>query len=223
MAKKSLVPALIAEFAGTAVVVLAQVGTGAQMFLLTGNAGLTIIAVAAVTALALAFGLRLAGPISGGHFNPAVTLTLALTGSIRLTYLLPYAIAQVAGGISGAIVANVLWGEYAVSAAPGITPTLQPLISEIVASVVLISIYALAVWRGTPRLTVSLVPLWVGAAMLFTPTNAVANPAFTIGRAFTDSFAGIGTNAVATFVGAQLIAAVAVAALQWATGRRGDQ
>ncbi|MEY5016969.1 MAG: hypothetical protein RL431_18 [Actinomycetota bacterium] len=219
MTKASLTPAVLAEFVGTGVLVLAQVGTGVQVFALTGNPGLTLLAIALVSGLALALGISVFGGISGGHFNPAVTLGLALTGNVKLTMILPYIIAQTAGAIGGAVLANVLWSDYAVSSAIGSTPSLQQLGSEIVATAGLVGLIVFMVRRGEGNKLGVLVPVWIATAILLTPTGSLANPAVTIGRVFTDSFAGVGSTSVFSFVGAQILAALLVAVIAWGAAR----
>lgn len=209
--KPKLLPSLITEFLGTALLVGAQIGTGYQINQLTGNAGLTLFGIMIASALALAIGITIGGPISGGHFNPAVTIGLTLTGKSPVAKLLPYIGAQLIGAASAAITANFLWGGELISTTAGEAPGATLLVSELLATVVLVGIVVTMVRRNGGEGLNWLVPAWVGVAIILTPTGCMANPAVTFGHALTDSFASAGLAGVGPFIGVQVLAAVLVA------------
>lgn len=209
MAKKNtIINALVVEFLGTALLIGAQVGTG---YSLAGLGGLTLFGIAIASAFALAIAITIGGQVSGGHFNPAVTVALTITGNSPVANWLPYIIAQLAGGLVGAVTANVLWGGAAISSNLGEAPGFTGLFSELLATAGLVGIVVAMVRRQGGAGLNWLVPAWVGTAILFTPTGCMANPAVAFGHIFTNSTASLGTNAVAPFIGVQILAALVVA------------
>ena len=209
MAKKNtLVNALVVEFLGTALLLGAQVGTG---YSLAGLGGLTLFGIALVSAFALAIAITIGGQVSGGHFNPAVTIALTITGNSPVSNAIPYIISQLAGALVAVATANLLWGGDAISSNLGEAPGLTALASELVATAVLVGIVVAMVRRQGGAGLNWLVPAWVGTAILLTPTGCMANPAVAFGHMFTNSTVGLGINAVAPFMGIQIIAGLAVA------------
>ena len=211
--KNTLVPALVVEFLGTALLVVAQIGTG---YALTGLAQLGIpqlvtFGIAIVSAFALAIGITMGGPISGGHFNPAVTIALTLTKNSPVERALPYVVAQLVGGFLAAVVANFLWAGTTVTMTVGTPPIPNQLASELLATGVLIGIVVAKVRRNGGQGLNWLVPAWVGIAIFLTPTGCLANPAVTFGHMFTDSYTSAAPEAVPSYIGIQLFAALLVA------------
>ena len=207
----TLTRSLLVEFLGTALLVGAQIGTGYQLDLLTGNAGLTLLGIAIVSALALAIGITIGGPISGGHFNPAVTVGLTIAGHAKTSVALPYIGAQLLGGFLAAVTANFLWGANLVATTAGQVPSVALLASELICTVVLVGIIVTMVRRKGGEGLNALVPMWIGTAILLSPTGCMANPAVTFGHMFTDSFTTAGVAGVGPFIGIQLLGAVIVA------------
>ncbi len=211
--KYSLLLALVAEFLGTMLLVGAQIGTG---YALTGLAQVGIpqmvtFGIAIVSSCALAIAITMGGPISGGHFNPAVTIALTLTKNSAVERALPYVVAQLAGGFLGAVITNFLWSGTLVSMTVGAPPIPNQLASEILATGVLVGIVIVMVRRNGGQGLNWLVPAWVGAAIFLTPTGCMANPAVTFGHMFTDSYTSVAQDAVPSFIGIQLFAALIVA------------
>ncbi|MFM2412431.1 MAG: hypothetical protein RLZZ587_764 [Actinomycetota bacterium] len=207
----TLTRSLLVEFLGTALLVGAQIGTGYQLNYLTGNPGITLLGIAIVSALALAIAITVGGPLSGGHFNPAVTIGLTIAGHSKTSVALPYVGAQLLGAFLAAVTANFLWDGELIATTQGSVPTVALLASELLCTVVLVGLIVTMVRRkGGEGLNV-LVPLWIGTAILLTPTGCMANPAVTFGHMFTDSFTTAGVAGVGPFIGIQLIGAVLVA------------
>ena len=207
----TLTRSLLVEFLGTALLVGAQIGTGYQLSLLTGNPGFTLLGIAIVSALALAIGVTIGGPISGGHFNPAVTIGLTIAGHAKTAVAVPYIAAQLLGAFIAAVSANFLWGGNLIATTAGQVPSVALLGSELLCTVVLVGIIVTMVRRKGGEGLNSLVPMWIGTAILLSPTGCMANPAVTFGHMFTDSFATAGIAGVGPFIGIQLLGAVLVA------------
>lgn len=204
---------LAAEALGTAFLLAAVVGSGIMgERLADGNVAIALLANTLATGAALALLISVFGPISGAHFNPAVTLFFGLRREIELKLAFLYIVAQIAGAILG------VWAAHAMFAMP-ILETAQKLRdgpaqwwSEFVATFGLIVTIAGAV-RYSPQAAAYLVALYIVAAYWFTASTSFANPAVTIARAMTDSFAGIAPHSVAGFIAAQIAGALAGYAL----------
>jgi len=204
---------LAAEALGTAFLLAAVVGSGIMgERLADGNVAIALLANTLATGAALAVLISVFGPISGAHFNPAVTLFFGLRREIELKLAPLYIVAQIAGAILG------VWAAHAMFAMP-ILETAQKLRdgpaqwwSEFVATFGLIVTIAGAV-RYSPQAAAYLVALYIVAAYWFTASTSFANPAVTIARAMTDSFAGIAPHSVAGFIAAQIAGALAGYAL----------
>ena len=198
-----------AEFLGTAVLALAVVGSGAHANLLSSDDGVVLLANATVTAAVLAILIATLLPVSGAHFNPAVTLVMLLRRDITGGQVLAYMTSQVAGAVSGTILAHWLF--------TGSTPVISDMerigpntfVAEIIATAGLLFLIVTAVIRGTPQYLPGWVALWIGAGYFITPSTGFANPAITLGRIFTDTFTGIEPVSAVWFIGAQLVGAVA--------------
>jgi glycerol uptake facilitator-like aquaporin len=209
---------LFVEFLGTALLVTAVVGSGIMAARLSpGDIGVQLLENSIATMLALAVLILVLGPVSGAHFNPVVTLAdwwtrRRTTDRAPLREAAGYIAAQVFGAISGAILANVMFGLRAViwSATARTTPHLW--IGEVVATAGLILLIFALVRTDRIQYAPVAVGAYIGAAYWFTSSTSFANPAVTIGRAFTDTFAGISPVSVPGFIAAQLIgAAIGVA------------
>ncbi|MCX4907903.1 MIP/aquaporin family protein [Streptomyces sp. NBC_00878] len=207
-----------AELVGTAALVAVVVGSGIQATDLTKDVGLQLLANSTATVFGLGVLIALLGPVSGAHFNPAVTLAewwTARRGGAGVTprEVAVYLPAQIVGAIAGAILADAMFGEPLVKWSTHDRSAGHLLLGEIVATAGLILlIFGLA---RTDRLRFAPVAIasYIGAAYWFTSSTSFANPAVTIGRAFTDTFAGIAPGSVPGFIGAQLVGAVAGLAL----------
>jgi glycerol uptake facilitator-like aquaporin len=199
--------ALFAEFLGTALLVTAIVGSGIMGSNLSGDLLVALIANALSTALALGLLILTLGPVSGAHFNPVVSMALAINQRFKAPRVAPYLAAQFAGAISGAILANVMFGSAAIQVSSKGMASEGTAIGEVVATAGLVFIILNLIQSKRADLIPVAVPAWIGSAYFFTSSTSFANPAVTVGRIFTDSFAGIGALSVPSFVIAQLLGA----------------
>ena len=199
--------ALFAEFLGTALLVTAIVGSGIMGSNLSGDLLVALIANALSTALALGLLILTLGPVSGAHFNPVVSMALAINQRFKAPRVAPYLAAQFAGAISGAILANVMFGSAAIQVSSKGMASEGTAIGEVVATAGLVFIILNLIQSKRADLIPIAVPAWIGSAYFFTSSTSFANPAVTVGRIFTDSFAGIGAQSVPSFVIGQLLGA----------------
>ena len=202
-----------AEAIGTALLLVAVVGSGIMaQRLCGGNAGLALLANAIATGGALIAIILAFGPISGGHFNPAVTIVDAWQGGLPRTFVAPYIVAQVVGALAGTAIANGMFGLPLLFASRHVRSGAPLLVSEFLATFGLLA----TIWgcvRSRPEATPYAVAAYIVGAYWFTPSTSFANPAVTIARSFTDTFAGIRPVDAPLFIAAQLLGAVAATAL----------
>jgi glycerol uptake facilitator-like aquaporin len=207
---------LLAEFLGAAMFAAIVIGSGIAASQLSPNdIGLELLENAAATAAGLYAIILMFGPVSGAHFNPVVSLVDASFGGISFTDATAYAGAQIAGCIAGAILANGMFAEAAVSVSTKHRASPAHLLAEIVATVgLLLVIFALARTRRGATAPAA-VGAYIGAAYWFTSSTSFANPAISIGRMFSNTFAGIAPASVPGYVIAQLVGGlVAIAAIR---------
>lgn len=215
-AEPSLSRRLAAEAVGTALLLAAVVGSGIMgERLAAGNVGLALLANTVATGATLVALILTFGPISGAHFNPAVTLADASQGGVAWRDVFPYVLAQVGGAFVGVALADAMFGEPLFAASRHARAGWPQLLSEFVATFGL-----LATIRGCSRTRAAIVPFavaaWITGAYWFTASTSFANPAVTLARSATDTFAGIRPEDVPGFVAAQLVGAgVATAFLRW--------
>lgn len=204
----------VAELLGTSLLVTIVVGSGiAAQQLSPGDVGLQLLQNSTATVLGLTVLILMLGPVSGAHFNPAVSLADWFLGrrsgtGLTLPELATYMSAQTVGAVSGSVVANAMF-EVGTSISTKERVTTGHLLGEVIATAGLILlIFALAATsRGA--LAAPAVGAYIGAAYWFTSSTSFANPAVTVGRIFSDTFAGIAPGSVPGFVAAQLIGAAA--------------
>ncbi len=209
-----------AEFTGTALLVTVVVGSGiAAAKLSPDDVGVQLLENSIATALGLATLILMFGPVSGAHFNPVVTIADWWLGrrtdtGLGIRDLCAYVPAQVSGGIVGAVLANLMYGLPAVTWSSTSRSESKLWLAEVVATFgLLLLIFALA-RSGRAAVAPAAVGAYIGAAYWFTSSTSFANPAVTVGRAFSDTFAGIAPGSVPGFVLAQLAGLlVAVAAI----------
>jgi arsenate reductase len=197
---------LLAELLGSAFLAALVIGSGiAAQTLSPGDTGLQLFENAAATAAGLFAIILMFGPVSGGHFNPVVSFADARLGGIAWRDAAAYAPAQIAGCVLGAVVANGMFSLAAVSISTHHRASPAHLFSEVIATggLVLV-IFALARSRKT-SMTPAAVGAYIGAAYFFTSSASFANPAITVGRMFSNTFAGIAPASVPGFVVAQLL------------------
>lgn len=199
---------LTAEFIGTYLLALAVVGAGAMATSITNDKALILFINACVAAGILALIITALGPVSGGHFNPAVTLVSILTNEISRKRGATYILAQVSGGLFGVITANAFFGLSIVTTTSQAAPGAIKLFSEMFATAGLVFVIRLLGAVKKSEFIPVGVALWIFTGNFFTPTSAIANPAMTISRAITDSFAGVPSGSVVLFSCVQIAGAI---------------
>jgi arsenate reductase len=206
MAEPPLARRLLAELLGSAFLAAVVVGSGiAAQTLSPSDVGLQLFENAVATATGLATIILMFGPVSGGHFNPVISLADATFGGIAWRDAIAYVPAQVAGCVLGAITSNGMFALAAVSISTHHRATGPHMFSEAIATAgLLLVIFSLA---RTKRLGAApaAVGAYIGAAYFFTSSTSFANPAITVGRMFSNTFAGIAPASVPTFVVAQVV------------------
>ena len=216
MSEVALWRRLLAELLGSAFLAAVVVGSGiAAQRLSPGNTGLELLENAAATAAGLYAIILMFGPVSGGHFNPVVSLADAWFGGLSWRDAAAYLPAQVAGCTGGAVVANLMFALPAVSVSAKDRASAGHFLSEIIATLGLIVVIFALARSGRTRATPAAVGAYIGAAYFFTSSASFANPAITIGRMFSDTFAGIAPASAPTYIVAQLVGgALAIAAMR---------
>ena len=199
---------LLAEFLGALLLTAVVVGSGiAAQHLSPGDRGLELTENAFATALGLFAIIAVFAPISGAHLNPYISLVDAALGRRSWLDAALYIPAQIAGCVAGAILANLMFGRAMVSISTTDRLTPSHFLSEIVATAGLILIVFLLARSGQQRLAPAAVGAYIGAAYLFTSSASFANPAITIARMFSNTFAGIAPSSALGFIAAQAIGA----------------
>lgn len=204
----------VAELLGTGLLVTAVVGSGiAAAKLSPGDIGLQLLENSIATAFALGALILIFGPVSGAHFNPVVSAADWWLGRRAGTGLRPvelgcYVVAQVFGAIGGAILANAMYALAPVSWSGTDRAAGHLWLGEVVATAGLILLVFALARSGRAVVAPAAVGAYIGAAYWFTSSTSFANPAVTVGRAFSDTFAGIAPASLAGFIAAQLVGAV---------------
>jgi glycerol uptake facilitator-like aquaporin len=206
MSEVALWRRLLAELLGSAFLAAVVIGSGiaAQRYS-PGATGLELLENAAATAAGLFAIILMFGPVSGGHFNPVVSFVDAVFGGLSWRDAAAYLPVQVAGCAGGAVVANLMFALPAVSISAKHRATPAHFLSEIVATVGLIVVIFALARSGRSRSAAAAVGAYIGAAYFFTSSTSFANPAITVGRMFSDTFAGIAPASVPSFIAAQVI------------------
>ncbi|WP_243694783.1 MIP/aquaporin family protein [Labedella populi] len=217
-ARPHLARRFVAEFLGTGLLVTIVVGSGiAAAELSPDDVGLQLLENSLATALGLAVLILMFGPVSGAHFNPVVTLVDWVIGArsdtgLPLRDVAPYIVAQVLGGSAGAVLANVMfdvpWQLASTDRATG-----GHLVAEVVATAGLVLLVFSLARTASGSVTAAAVGAYIGAAYWFTSSTSFANPAVTVGRVFSDTFAGIAPGSVPPFILMQLLGGVVGLAL----------
>jgi arsenate reductase len=209
MAQNPLWRRLLAEYLGSGLLAAIVIGSGvAAAQLSPGNVGLELLENALVTGAGLFAIILMFGLVSGAHFNPVVSFVDAAFGGISFRHAAAYLPAQVLGCISGAILANVMFSLPAISISTHQRATGPHLLSEVVATIgLLLVIFALA-RSDRSSITPAAVGAYITAAYFFCSSTSFANPAITIGRIFSNTFAGIAPSSVLPFIGAQVVGAI---------------
>lgn len=206
--------ALAAEALGTALLVATVIGSGIMADRLSGGSvGLALLGNTLATGSVLVILITILGPLSGAHFNPVVSLVMALRRLLPWSRLGPYCVAQLVGGAAGAVLANLMFDLAPVSVSDTVRGGSGQILSEVVATFTLIG----AILGGlafAPAAIPWLVGLTITAAYWFTASTSFANPAVTLARTLSDSFAGIAPASAPGFLLAQLAGAL-LGALVW--------
>ena len=200
---------LAAEATGTAFLLIGVVGSGIMAERLSPNdVGLQLLQNAAATAGVLLAVIVMFGPLSGAHFNPAVTLADWALGSFPRGRVLAYVCAQITGAVAGTVVANLMFDLDAVNWSTKTRSAGHLWLGEVVATVGLVALIFSLVRTGRHRLVAGSVAAYIGGAYYFTSSTSFANPAVTVGRMFSDTFAGIEPSSAPMFIVMQLIGLV---------------
>lgn len=199
---------LIAEWLGTFSLLATVIGSGIMAERLAGgNVAIALLGNTIPTGSILVVLILVFGPISGAHFNPAVTLAFAIRKEIGTWESVLYVLAQITGGISGVLVAHVMFDNVLIDPSTTVRAGLGQWVGEFVATFGLIGTI-LGCLKARPQAVPMAVGLYITAAYWFTSSTSFANPAVTIARGFSNTFAGIQPENVAAFIGVQLIAAI---------------
>ncbi|MGN9761055.1 aquaporin [Streptomyces sp. SD31] len=219
-----------AELLGTALLVAVVVGSGIQATELTQDVGVQLLANSIATVFGLGILILLLGPVSGAHFNPVVTLAEWWTArrggdGVTAREVAVYVPAQVVGAIAGAILADAMFGKPLVEWSTHDRSAGHLLLGEVVATAGLILLIFGLARTNQLRFAPVAVASYIGAAYWFTSSTSFANPAVTIGRTFSDTFAGIAPGSLLGFIGAQLVGGavgLALVALIFVHGRSAE-
>ena len=196
-----------AEFLGTALITTAVIGSGIAASQMTEIPGLALLINAIATVLTLALMIALLQPISGAHFNPAVSFVAFLNKQMKFNSLLFMVLSQCIGAVSGAALANLMFSQTLLETSNTTRSGSGLLVGEVLATGGLIFAILIAIYNNKPQTLHWIVPLWIGGAYFFTSSTSFANPAVTLGRALSDTYAGIAPSSALTFIGAQFIGA----------------
>lgn len=197
---------LIAELLGTMLLVATVVGSGIMAQNLSDDIGVQLTMNMLATAFILFLLISIFGPISGAHFNPAVSMVFLITKGISAAMFALYVLVQLIGGLLGSVIANAMFSLPTVISTRERLDAGAPL-SEIIATAGLVLTILLLIRHNQSLVAVG-VATWIGSAYFFTSSTSFANPAVTFGRIFTESFAGIEPVSALAFIGLQLVGAL---------------
>ncbi len=195
---------LLAEFSGTALLLSVVIGSGIMAERLAGgNVAVALLANTLATVGGLYVLIELFGPVSGAHFNPAVSVVMSLRGTLPLSMLVPYVAAQLLGAMLGAWLANAMFDLPILEISVKIRGGSGQWLGEVIATAGLL----LVILRAPAERVAACIACYIGAAYWFTSSTSFANPAAAFGRMFSDSFAGIAPLGVPAFVAAEFLGA----------------
>lgn len=201
---QKLTTKLLAEGLGTMALLAIVIGSGIMAERLAGgNMAIALLANTLATVGGLVVLIEVLGPVSGAHFNPAVSLVMAFRGALPRSHCLPYIAVQLLGAVCGAGLAHAMFDMSIIQLSTKVRSGTGQWIAETVATAGLL----LVILRAPPARVAALVACYIGAAYWFTASTSFANPAAALGRMFSDSFAGIAPASVPGFVAAQLVGA----------------
>ena len=207
---------LVAEGVGTALLLIGVVGSGIMAERLSPtDVGLQLFQNAAATAAVLFAIILMFGPVSGAHFNPAVTVADWALGDFPRRHIAPYIAAQVAGAVVGTMLANLMFDLDAVDWSTKDRSAGHLWLGEVIATAGLVALIFALVRAGRLRYVAGGVAAYIGGAYYFTSSTSFANPAVTVGRMFSDTFAGIEPSSAPMFIVMQIVGLVAAVLLIW--------
>jgi glycerol uptake facilitator-like aquaporin len=199
---------LVAEFLGSAFLATIVIGSGiAAQQLSGGNAGLELLENAAATGAGLFAVILMFGSVSGAHLNPVVSIVDATFGGVTWRTALAYLPVQVLGCMAGAVIANLMFSKAAITISTRDRASPAHFLSEIVATLGLVLVIFSLARSARSRSAAAAVGAYIGAAYFFTSSTSFANPAISVGRMLSNSFAGIAPSSVPSFVAAQVVGA----------------
>ena len=208
---------LLSEALGTMLLLAIVIGSGIMAERLSGgNAAIALLANTLATVGGLYILIEVFGPVSGAHFNPAVSAVMAFRGELPLTLLAPYVVAQLFGAMLGAWLAHAMFDMSILQFSTHVRSGAGQWIAEAVATAGLL----LVILRAPPTRAAAMVACYIGAAYWFTASTSFANPAAAFGRMFSDSFAGIAPSSVVGFMLAELAGAAIGVAIHRALNAR---
>lgn len=215
--RRTLSPSVwLAEYVGTALLLAVVIGSGVMAERLAqGNVALALLCNTLATVFGLFVLIEVFAPVSGAHFNPAVSAVMAWRGELASATLMAYVVAQLAGAASGAWLVHAMFEMPILQWSGKLRTGGGQWLAEAVATAGLL----LVILRASPQRVSALVACYIGAAYFFTASTSFANPAAVFGRMFSDSFAGIAPQSAPAFVLAQLIGAVLGALIHAGLGR----
>jgi glycerol uptake facilitator-like aquaporin len=199
--------ALLSEYFGTTVLVATVIGSGIMGTNLSDDTLVVLLVNALATVFVLGILILTLSPVSGAHFNPLVTIALALTKQFPAKQILPFALVQVLGAIFGAVIANSMFSQAVFQISTKQRFEVGTALGEVIATTLLLFVILSLLRTDRSKLIALAVPAVIGAGYFFTSSTSFANPAVTIGRIFSDSFAGIAPDSVAGFIVFQIVGA----------------
>ena len=199
---------LLAEFVGTAFLLAGVIGSGIMAERLSDDVGLQLLANAGATVGVLYAIILMFGPVSGAHFNPAVTLADTLLGNRPWSDVGPYVVAQIAGGAVGVVIANLMFELDAINVSEKVRDGSGQYLGEVVATFGLVVLIFSLVRTDRAHLAASAVAAYIGGAYWFTSSTSLANPAVSVTRTLSDTFAGIDPGSAPMFIVMQVIGAL---------------
>jgi len=199
---------LFGEFLGTLTLVAIVVGSGIMATSLSKDVGIQLLINTISTVFGLLVLIQIFAPISGAHFNPVVTMVDLIERKVSFSHFIQYAAVQILGAASGAVLANAMFDHPLIETATKLRSGGNLYLGEIVATAGLILIINLLIKQEKLMLIPAMVAAWIGSAYFFTSSTSFANPAVTIGRTLSDSFAGIAPSCAPQFIAAQILGAL---------------
>jgi len=203
-----MIKELAGEYLGTALLVSIVIGSGIMATELSHDVGVQLLINTISTVFGLAVLIQILGPISGANFNPVVTLIDLIQKRTNVATFIQFSIAQTAGAISGAVLANAMFSHSLIEISTKTRSGGNQYLGEIVATAGLILIINVLIHQEKTALIPVIVASWIGSAYFFTSSTSFANPAVTVGRIFSESFAGIAPGCVTKFIAAQILGAL---------------